>query len=79
MATQAQPMPQQASPGAGQPNGDSMQEWRSWAEAGMQLARKYPEATEGMAMIMREVQKIMVRVSGNPQRTGAAQAPPMGG
>ena len=84
MATQAQPMPQQASQGQDQSQnqgqgGDSLQEWRQWAESGMRLARKYPEATEGMATIMREIQNIMTRVAGNPQRTPAAQAPPMAG
>lgn len=82
MAAQPQPMPQQSSPDGGgqqQAQGDPMQEWRTWAQAGMELAKKYPESTEGMSMILKEIQKIMVRVAGNPQRTPAAQAPPSGG
>lgn len=83
MATGSQPaVPQQgAQPGQDPQNQgqDAMNDFRTFAQAGTELAKKYPEATEGMTTILREIQKMMVRVAGNPQRTPQQQAPPQAG
>lgn len=76
MAAQPQAMPQQ---GGQQQQGDPMQDWRQFAQAGKELAQKYPEATEGMTAILKQIQQIMVRVAGNPQQTPPNQPPPGGG
>jgi len=57
--------------------GDPLQEFRSLAEAVMAIGKKYPEAAQGAAAIMKEIQKMQVQVAGNAQRTPQKEAPPM--
>lgn len=75
----APPAPQQApqqDPAA--QGGDKLGEFRSVANLLMALGKKYPEAAGAMAEALQAIQKAMVAVAGNPQRTPEAQAPPQG-
>lgn len=79
MAAGSVAQPQAQSQGQDQGNGqDPLQDWRQFAQMGNSLAQKYPEATESMVKILREIQQIMTKVAGNPQRTAPTQAPPNG-
>jgi len=62
----------------GQDQGDSMAEFRQFAQMAQQLGQKYPEATEGVVKILQEIKGIMTKVAANPQRTQPQQAPPNG-
>lgn len=70
----AQPIPQGQDQGQG---GDPLQEFRSLAEQVMALGKKYPEAAQGSAQIMKIIQQMMTSVAGNAQRTPPKEAPPM--
>jgi hypothetical protein len=69
----AQPMPEQGK----EQGSDPLQEFRSLAEQVMALGKKYPEAAQGSAQIMKIVQQMMTSVAGNAQRTPQREAPPM--
>ena len=69
LAAQPTPQPQQ--------QGDPLQEFRSLAEQVMALGKKYPEAAQGSAQILKIVQQMMTQVAGNAQRTPEKQSPPM--
>jgi hypothetical protein len=69
----AQPMPEQGK----EQGSDPLQEFRSLAEQVMALGKKYPEAAQGSAQILKIVQQMMTSVAGNAQRTPQREAPPM--
>ncbi len=71
----------QASPGQGQPPdgqqvGQVMEKFRPLAETVRQLGTQFPEGQEEAVQIMKALQQWMAKVSGNPQRTPEAAAPP---
>jgi flagellar biosynthesis/type III secretory pathway protein FliH len=75
----AQPVPQ---PEQGQQQGqdkgqDPLQEFRALAEQVMAIGKKYPEAAQGSAQMLKIVQQMMTQVAGNAQRTPEKSAPPM--
>ncbi len=75
MASAAQPQPGQEQQ---QPQGgDPLQEFRELGQRIMELGKKYPETAQEAAGLLRGIQQMMTKVSGNPQRTQEKQAPPM--
>jgi hypothetical protein len=69
-------MPQQQGQDQGQ-QGDPLAEFRELGEKIMALGKKYPEAAQGSAQMLKIVQQMMTSVAGNAQRTPEKQAPPM--
>lgn len=73
-------IPQQSqggqAPGGQEQQQDPLQEFRALAQQVQALAQKYPEAAEGSATILKSIQEMMVRVSGNAQRNPEKAAPP---
>jgi hypothetical protein len=69
----------QSSTDSGQPQTKAvLDEFRGLAETIQGLAKKYPEFVDAATQILPLIQKGMVRVAGNPERTPERQAPPVG-
>lgn len=86
MATAAMATPGGSAPGAeapqqaqGQPdNKAAIEQFRQLAAMVQQLASKFPEFTPSASQIIPLIQKGMVAVAGNAQRTPDRQSPPVG-
>lgn len=80
MAAQPTPQPQTSSSGQQEQGGaqQAVQQFTELAKQVQQLAQQYPEFVESAAQILPLIQKGMVRIAGNAQRTPERQAPPVG-
>ena len=76
----APPQGQAPAGASGDPQGaqKAIADFRNLAEMIQKLAGDYPEFTEAAAGFLPQLQKVMAKVAGNPQRTPDRQAPPQG-
>jgi hypothetical protein len=56
---------------------DPLNKFRALGQQVKQLQDQFPEFSENAIAILREIQKGMTKVAGNPQRTQEKQAPPI--
>ncbi len=55
----------------------AIEEFRTLAQQIQQLAQKYPEFVESATQILPLIQKGMVKIAGNQERTPEPKAPPV--